>query len=208
MMRKHLSPKPETGLRGYKEDPICVDPAQLAVPEQLLDALGKHLADIFIPRYHHIIEDARLENPDEILAQMQETPKIIQFKAKVQLRKDGESFAESVHGELPVEYPSAQKHAQYFEAILQLRDLSLATRRLIRQRLTEQGITIAKEESPKKKGDVDLYVDDSHRAYSLVRSLQRAQGGIVKRSKKLSGVDNMTSKKRYRVTILYRGQAP
>ena len=93
-------------------------------------------------------------------------------------------------------------NSQYFEAILQLRpknfELLEATKRYI-----EKGNVLISKEVHKKYG-FDLYLNNKRSAISIARKLKRRYKGEIKLSRSLYSVDRMTSKRLWRVTVLFR----
>ncbi|MBI2143435.1 hypothetical protein HYU20_03790 [Candidatus Woesearchaeota archaeon] len=100
------------------------------------------------------------------------------------------------------------KHANYFEAILQLRnpygdvdDLIHYVLQKVKEK-AQEGIFIAKKK--KVTNGFDLYLSSNSFAVETGRELYRAFGGEFKVSKKLFSQHKLTSKVLYRVTVLFR----
>jgi nonsense-mediated mRNA decay protein 3 len=98
---------------------------------------------------------------------------------------------------------SIQKHAKYYEGILQLRNPKERVIRRIRE-LTEGkgGVWISEEK--KVRGGIDFYLSDQRFLQNLGRVLQKEFGGELKKSNRLYGTSRETSKLVYRVFILLR----
>lgn len=91
---------------------------------------------------------------------------------------------------------------QYYEGILQLRNVIKEIIDKVRKSAAQQNITIAKEK--KYPYGIDIYLASWRFTISIARKLQRAHGGELKISRKLYGIDKAAGKKVYRVTVLYR----
>lgn len=100
------------------------------------------------------------------------------------------------------------KHANYFEAILQLRnpygdvdDLIHYVLEKVRDK-SQEAVFISKKK--KVTNGFDLYLSSNSFAVETGRELYRAFGGEFKVSKKLFSQHKLTSKVLYRVTVLFR----
>lgn len=100
------------------------------------------------------------------------------------------------------------KHANYFEAILQLRnpygdvdDLIHYVLEKVRDK-AQEAVFISKKK--KVTNGFDLYLSSNSFAVETGRELYRAFGGEFKVSKKLFSQHKLTSKVLYRVTVLFR----
>ncbi|MBW2996395.1 hypothetical protein KY332_03785 [Candidatus Woesearchaeota archaeon] len=93
--------------------------------------------------------------------------------------------------------------SNYYEGNLQLRNV---TKKIVKEAraLVEMNkpAFIAKE--VKFKNGKDLYLSSQKTMQVIAKTLQKKYGGEVKISRKLFGVRRQTSKKVYRLTVLYR----
>jgi NMD protein affecting ribosome stability and mRNA decay len=96
--------------------------------------------------------------------------------------------------------PSRRK--DYFEAVVQLRNVTPEATRLAFKELQQRKVTISKEEE--LKNGVDLYVDNKVAAKNLVYHLQKKVGGLVKLSPTLFSRNRQTGKEIYRLTTLFK----
>jgi nonsense-mediated mRNA decay protein 3 len=93
------------------------------------------------------------------------------------------------------------KHALYFEAILQLRDVSSEVEDFVYEGIQDAAIPVAKE--VKVKNGVDLFLADVRFTKALGKKLQDKFGGQILSSASLFG--RKDGKEIYRTTILFRG---
>lgn len=91
---------------------------------------------------------------------------------------------------------------QYYEAIFQLRPKNNEILNFIYECIEKDKALISKEIH--KKFGVDLYIDKKKTAVNIARKLKKRCSGEIKISKKLYSVDRMTSKRLWRVTVLFR----
>jgi len=92
---------------------------------------------------------------------------------------------------------------QYYEGILQLRNPKKEVIRKIKDLINKRkDVYIAKEE--KVRGGIDFYLNDWRYLIEIGNKLQKQFGGDKKISRKLWGMDRLTSKKLYRVIFLLR----
>mgnify|MGYP001609809081 CR=1 FL=1 len=91
---------------------------------------------------------------------------------------------------------------QYYEAIFQLRPKNLEVLEIVKKYIEQDKALISKEIH--KKFGVDLYLNKKKAAVHIARKLKKRYKGETKISKSLYGVDRMTSKRVYRVTVLFR----
>ena len=92
------------------------------------------------------------------------------------------------------------KHPLYFEAILQLRDVSPAVIDFAEEELVRNRISVPKTE--KVKNGWDYYIADSNFTKGLGKKLQQQFGGELVVTSSLYGQKD--GKEIYRVTILFR----
>lgn len=99
---------------------------------------------------------------------------------------------------------SKEKHAEYFEGILQLRNVSQKVYDWVYDTIESEGKAhIAKEEIMKQ--GYDLYLSDQHYLQALGKRMKLKFPGEVITSMRLHSRDRMTHKALYRVTVLFRG---
>jgi len=100
------------------------------------------------------------------------------------------------------------KHANYFEAIFQLRnpvgDVEEATHFVLEavRSKNQEGVFISKKK--KVANGFDLYLSSNRFAVDLGRQLFREFGGELKISRKLFSQHKQTSRVLYRMTVLFR----
>ena len=97
----------------------------------------------------------------------------------------------------------AGKHPQYFEAILQLRDISQDVINVVEEEISRVQMPVAKE--VKLKNGSDYYLADKDFTKALGKRLQQQFGGELLVTASLFG--RKDGKEIYRVTVLFR-QAP
>jgi NMD protein affecting ribosome stability and mRNA decay len=193
--RKMLSDHPEDCVRGYKDITLIVKEKN-----DFMDSLKKHIEKILTLSFHHKLISIELLNENELTTGPR--PSNIECHIVVQTKSDEKIFSQTLI--LPVKWylEAPRRHAEYYEAKIQVRGADAKLFARIKKALEKNGVVIAKE-IPLKEG-VDLYVDSHHRGLSTIESLRKKIGGIVTRSKTLSGIEKMTGDKKYRGTILYR----
>ena len=91
----------------------------------------------------------------------------------------------------------------YYEAILQLRPSEKEIVNFVKKRIKERkNVFISKE--VKLKTGLDLYLSSWRFAAALARKLKKRFGGSIKITRKLHTQSRQTSKRVYRMTILFR----
>ena len=95
-----------------------------------------------------------------------------------------------------------EKGGQYYEAILQLRNVGINVVDFVRDLIEGSRAFVSKEEQ--LKNGIDFYLSDIRFTKQLGVALQRKFGGVVKISAKLYSVSRLTSRKIYRVTVLFK----
>ena len=96
-----------------------------------------------------------------------------------------------------------QRHPDYFEGILQLRNVSQKVYDWVYDKIEQDGkARIAKEKIV--KNGYDLYLSDQHYLQALGKKLKTKFAGERIVSQKLHTKEHMTQKKLYRVTVLFR----
>lgn len=99
-----------------------------------------------------------------------------------------------------------ERHANYFEAIIQLRPPTDEIVSFIINQCKKKGEAITRvEEIP---AGIDLYITSQKFARSLGPKLKRVFGGELKITKKVFGQDRLKSKTLYRATVLFRPRQP
>ena len=91
---------------------------------------------------------------------------------------------------------------QYYEAIFQLRPNNVEVLNIIYGYIEKDESFISKEVH--KKFGVDLYLSSKKTAVNIARKLKKRYKGEMKLSRSLYSVDRMTSKRLWRVTVLFR----
>lgn len=92
---------------------------------------------------------------------------------------------------------------QYFEGILQLRDVNEEIINFVYNAVTKAGVNIAKFiEYP---NGLDLYLSSNRFLRNLGKRLQESFTGQLKESAKLHTRQKQTGKELYRVTVLFKG---
>ena len=96
------------------------------------------------------------------------------------------------------------KSKDYFEGTLQLRNPSKEVVSFLKKQISkaQKGVFIARE--IKVKGGIDYYMSSQKFMQAVSKKLQSSFGGEVKITRKLFTVKRLTSKKVYRLTVLFR----
>ncbi len=94
------------------------------------------------------------------------------------------------------------KHAGYFEATIQLRNVEKEVHAFAAATLGRAGIRISNERW--LKHGVDLRVDDFRFARKLGRQLQARFGGLLRVTSRLFTRDRLSGKEVHRVTVLFK----
>ena len=96
-----------------------------------------------------------------------------------------------------------EKHPEYFEGILQLRNCT--------NKLVDWVINKIKKDNKAKiakvkkvKDRIDLYISDQHYLRNLGKKIKENFNGVLKVSRKLFTQERITSKLLYRVTVLFK----
>ena len=92
------------------------------------------------------------------------------------------------------------KHPNYFEAVLQLREINDKVIDFVEEELVRTKLPVAKVE--KVKNGYDYYLADNELTRALGKSLQKKFGGELKTTSSLH--TKKDNKELYRVTILFR----
>lgn len=96
-----------------------------------------------------------------------------------------------------------ERHKEYYEGILQLRNPGKTVFDYINKKLAENpSIRIVKEK--KLKNGLDLYFNDKRFLKNLGEKLKNRFNAHLKTSAKLFSVDRQTGKELYRLTVLIR----
>ena len=96
-----------------------------------------------------------------------------------------------------------QRHPEYFEGILQLRNVSQKVYDWVYDRIEQDGKAWVAKEKIIKSG-YDLYLSDQHYLQALGKKLKARFAGELIVSQRLHTTERMTQKKLYRVTVLFR----
>ena len=96
-----------------------------------------------------------------------------------------------------------EKHSSYYEAIIQLRPATNEMLRYIKNKLKQRpSVFISKTE---QHGDaLDIYLSSQRYAQTIGRGLKKSFKGDLKFSRQLYTQNKMTSKRVYRLTVLFR----
>lgn len=94
------------------------------------------------------------------------------------------------------------RHAGYYEAIIQLRPATFEIVTFIKSQCRKKKEAVTK--TAKLKTGMDLYITSQKFARSLGPKLKKQFGGELKITKKVHSKDRQTSKTIYRATILFR----
>jgi len=95
------------------------------------------------------------------------------------------------------------KHAKYYEGILQLRNPSKELIKYVYKRIDKDNQAWVSQEK-KVRGGIDLYLSSQKYLRQLGKKLQERFPGVLKTSRKLFTVQRGTGKRLYRVTVLFR----
>lgn len=96
------------------------------------------------------------------------------------------------------------KHPDYYEAILQLRNPHQEAINCIRNAVAGRTDVFIAKEVRQKNGGIDFYISSQRFTRSLGKKLKKSFKGELVESKKLFGVNRLTSRTLYRGTILFR----
>lgn len=92
---------------------------------------------------------------------------------------------------------------EYYEAIIQLRPASSNIVKFVKEKIkSRKGVFISKE--IKLKTGLDIYMSSQRLAQDIGKKLKQRFKGTTKLSRSLYGINKLTSKKVYRVTVCYR----
>ncbi|MEK6849498.1 MAG: NMD3-related protein [Nanoarchaeota archaeon] len=97
-----------------------------------------------------------------------------------------------------------EKHAEYFEGILQLRNVTQKVYDWVYDTMEKDGKAKVAKEKILKEG-YDLYLSDQHYLQALGKKMKMKFPGETKTSMRIHTRDRMTHKALYRVTVLFRG---
>ena len=95
-----------------------------------------------------------------------------------------------------------QHHANYFEAVIQLRNITPAVADFVTEQLQRSKIGVSKVK--RHVNGLDMQISSKQFASKLGKMLQHTFGGMVKRSARLFTTDRMSGKPVYRVTMLFK----
>ena len=100
----------------------------------------------------------------------------------------------------------ANKHADYFEAIIQLRPYKQIIKDYIISQVSKRPDVRISKIVPLKSGGIDIYLTDQRFARALGQKLKRSFKGALKMSRSIYTRNRATSKDVYRVTVLFRAE--
>lgn len=125
----------------------------------------------------------------------------IKKKFEVEISKKDDLFI--VSGKLEISYCDncAKQQGDYFEGVLQLRNVNDKIIDFIKDYLKNNNVFISKES--KQPNGYDITVSDKKKIQNLGSMLQKKYGGILKISPKLHTRNKQTSKDVYRVNVYY-----
>ena len=104
---------------------------------------------------------------------------------------------------MPKHSVSKQKHELYYEAIIQLRPANNQLLSYIDNQIEKRNDVFISKIDELKTG-IDIYISSRKFAMALGKKLKKAFPGELKLSRTLFSQDRQTSKKIYRVTVLFR----
>lgn len=96
-----------------------------------------------------------------------------------------------------------QKHAEYFEGQLQMRNINKEILDYINRKILKAGETVPTVVHHSKK-DLDYFVSSKKLIHQLGKELRDKFGGFVKESAQLFTRDHQTSKNLYRLNVFYK----
>ncbi len=97
---------------------------------------------------------------------------------------------------------SVQHHVNYFEAVLQLRNITQAVADFVSEQLEHNKIGVSKIK--RHANGMDMQISSRQFASKLGKMLQHTFGGMVKRSARIFTTDRMSMKSVWRVTVLFK----
>ncbi len=92
--------------------------------------------------------------------------------------------------------------SEYFEATLQLRNLSNEMLEFVIDEMVKNKVHIANEK--KHKDGVDFFISSNKFALKIGNALQKKFGGTLKKSRQLFSYDKSAGKDLYRVTVFFK----
>ncbi len=96
-----------------------------------------------------------------------------------------------------------EKPADYFEGVLQLRDVTDEVLNWVHQEIIRAGrARIAKVQE--FKNGIDIYLSAQHYMQAIGKQLQQRFGGVLKVTNRLFTRNSLTSRDVYRMTVLFR----
>ncbi|HII14731.1 MAG TPA: hypothetical protein HA362_00300 [Nanoarchaeota archaeon] len=96
------------------------------------------------------------------------------------------------------------KHAEYYEAIIQLRPATEEILRFILNRVKERSKNVHISKLKELPTGVDIYISSQSYARSIGKKLKRSFQGDLKVTRTLHTQDRMSGKQLYRATVLFR----
>ncbi len=166
----------------------------------------------YVKQYMHALISFTTQLPSETQQNLDSPEYLSQTLGKGSLRIEIEVMTEELTFTLPVLLRKqccnlcAKKGTDYFEAIVQLRNIPQDVRKDFLHQLKTyyqpKGVYINK--TIKLKNGVDYYLTKKNYAKRMVLDLQKRYGGVVGYHPQLFSQDSQTSKPLYRLTVIYR----
>lgn len=150
-----------------------------------------------------ITKDSVKEKIDKIIPLLDNMPikPGVQREIGVEIHVNGEVSVIPASIEITYCNVCSRKQGDYFEGILQLRNIDDNILDYVEKYCKNNNIYIPKNE--KVKNGYDLQISDKKRTHNLVASLQKNFGGIIKINPQIFSQDRQTSKVIYRVNFYY-----
>jgi len=104
---------------------------------------------------------------------------------------------------MPKHSSSNEKHAMYYEAIIQLRPADQKVFEYVHKFIENRNDCFISRQEKLKTG-VDIYISSKHVAMAIGKKLKSTFPGELKLSRTLYSRSRQTSKDIYRVTVLFR----
>jgi nonsense-mediated mRNA decay protein 3 len=179
--------------------------------ENLSSVVSKQF-DKYVKQYMHALISFTTQIPPETKRQVDSDEYLSQTLGKGSLRIEIEVLTKELTFTLPVLLRKqqcnlcAKRGTDYFEAIVQLRNIPQEVRKDFLDQLKNQyqpkGVYINK--TIEHKNGVDYYLTKKNYAKRMVLDLQKRYGGVVGYHPQLFSQDSQTSKPLYRLTVIYR----
>lgn len=95
-----------------------------------------------------------------------------------------------------------KQKSEYFEAVLQLRNLSKEMLDMVAEEMGRRGVFASKEN--KEKEGIDLFISSNKSALQIGDKLQKKFGGELKKTRKHFSFDKKSGKPLYRVAVFFK----